>query len=291
MIEQTVSAAELLAWYSDSGVDCALLDAPVNRFDEAAKAKEKAQNLAKQRVTPTVTQNIRPENQPAPAKTPPRAMVPDQSERSIPDANAVSKAVALSASATTLDELRSAIEGFDGCNLKFTARSTVFCDGNPSARIMLIGEAPGRDEDAQGLPFVGKSGQLLNKMLAAIGLDRTSVYISNVLPWRPPGNRTPSPAETEICRPFIEKHIELARPDIIVLIGGSSSKTLLKTRSGVMSLRGKWTSLEIAGRVIPVLPTLHPAYLLRVPSHKKMAWADLLSIKAKLDALDSQNNI
>ncbi len=191
-------------------------------------------------------------------------------------------AAELAAACSTLEELRDAIAGFDGCNLKATARSTVFADGNPQARLMIVGEAPGRDEDEQGLPFVGKSGQLLDRMLAAIGLDRTGVYIANVIPWRPPGNRTPTPAEVSICKPFIDRQIELAAPDLLMLVGGSAAKAMLNTSKGIMSLRGGWTACAIGNRSIPVMPTLHPAYLLRQPAHKRLAWSDLLAIKARL---------
>ena len=172
---------------------------------------------------------------------------------------------------------------FDGCNLKFTAKNLVFADGNPNASIMLVGEAPGRDEDLEGLPFVGRSGQLLDRILAAIGLDRTSVYIANVIPWRPPGNRTPTPQETEICRPFIERQIELADPKLLVTLGGPSAKLLLNTTEGILRVRGAWkTHATASGRQIPTMPTLHPAYLLRNPAHKKLAWRDFLEVRVRL---------
>jgi DNA polymerase len=211
---------------------------------------------------------------------PPR---PSPAQASVPDEAQAGLARELAAAATTLDELREAVAGFNGCNLKFTAKSTVFADGNPQARLMLVGEAPGRDEDIEGRPFVGRSGQLLDRMLAAIGLDRTSVYIANVIPWRPPGNRTPTPHETQICRPFIERQIELVNPQVLVHLGGASAKTLLDTSEGILRLRGNWRSYRMAsGEVIPAMPTLHPAYLLRTPNHKKLAWRDFLEVKAKL---------
>ena len=175
---------------------------------------------------------------------------------------------------------------FDGCNLKATAKGLVFADGNPEAELMLVGEAPGRDEDIEGLPFVGRSGQLLDRILAAIGRDRNSAYIANVIPWRPPGNRTPTPHETEICRPFIERQIELANPKVLVTLGGPSAGVLLGSATGIMKLRGNWREHTTPGGVrIPTMPTLHPAYLLRNPAHKKFAWRDFLEVRARLTAL------
>lgn len=192
---------------------------------------------------------------------------------------------ALAAAAGDLDALKSALEGFNGCALKATATQLVFARGNPKARVMIVGEAPGRDEDAQGSPFVGKAGQLLDKMLGAIGLDETSAYISNLVFWRPPGNRKPTDEEIEICRPFAERHIELVKPDILVLAGGISAQALLRARTGITSLRGRWAEYKLPdGTVIPTLPIFHPAFLLRRPQEKAKAWADLLSLKAKLES-------
>jgi len=189
--------------------------------------------------------------------------------------------------AKTIAELRAALEAFDGCALKTTAMNLVFADGDPTAPLMLVGEAPGEDEDRQGKPFVGLSGQLLNKMLASIGLTREHTYISNVLFWRPPGNRSPTDAELAACLPFIERHIALVRPKLLVLLGGVSAKTLLRTKDGITRLRGHWVSYEPEPEAkglppIPCLPIYHPAYLLRQPAAKRQAWADLLMIKAKL---------
>jgi DNA polymerase len=187
--------------------------------------------------------------------------------------------------ATTLDNLRARLAAFDGCPLKVTARQLVFADGNPHAPMMLVGEAPGRDEDASGLPFVGRAGQLLDRMLAAIGLDRTGVYIANVIPWRPPGNRTPSDFETEVLKPFIRRQIELAAPEILVMLGGQSLKVLTGSTQGIIRSRGQWMSYRAGERDIPALPTLHPAFLLRQPIKKRDAWADFLKLKAKLAAV------
>ena len=204
----------------------------------------------------------------------------------VPDGAQAALARELAAKSATLDELREHMARFEGCNLKFTAKNTVFADGNPDAAVMLVGEAPGRDEDVEGLPFVGRSGQLLDRMLAAIGLDRTSVYIANVIPWRPPGNRTPTPHETEICRPFIERQIELAGPKVLITLGGPSAKLLLNTAEGILRLRGNWRAhVTASGVSIPTMPTLHPAYLLRNPAHKKLAWRDFLEVKARLRQL------
>jgi DNA polymerase len=201
----------------------------------------------------------------------------------VPDEGQIAAARQRASSAATLDELRQLMAEFDGCNLKFTAKNLVFADGNPGADLMLVGEAPGRDEDLEGLPFVGRSGQLLDRMLAAIGLDRHSAYIANVIPWRPPGNRTPTPQETEICRPFIERQIELVNPRVLVTLGGPSAKLLLNASEGVLKFRGNWkTHLSASGLQIPAMPTLHPAYLLRTPAHKKFVWRDFLEVKAKL---------
>jgi DNA polymerase len=174
---------------------------------------------------------------------------------------------------------------FEGCALKATAKNLCFADGQPGARIMLVGEAPGADEDRQGLPFVGVSGQLLDQMLAAIGLDRRQhVYIANIVPWRPPGNRTPTTQEMMVCRPFVLRQIALSAPDILVTLGGPAAQALLGL-TGIMASRGKWRSLELDGRTIPALPTLHPAYLLRNPIAKRQAWADLRALRRALDAL------
>ena len=178
--------------------------------------------------------------------------------------------------ANTLDELREILRKFDGCALKATATQLVFADGNPQARVMFVGEAPGRDEDIEGLPFVGRSGKLLDRMLAAIGLDRTSVYIANIVPWRPPGNRTPTPQESAICLPFILRQIELADPDILVCLGGPSAQTLLGIKEGITKTRGRWFTFDTGKREIRAMPTFHPAFLLRSPLQKRFAWRDFL---------------
>ncbi|TPJ40277.1 uracil-DNA glycosylase [Mesorhizobium sp. B2-5-13] len=280
-----VDFADLLAFYASAGVDEALEDAPVNRFAEAAPKP------AQRMPTATPRESSAPEQPPA---APPRldgravpdAPAPRPSTSAVPDEAQAALARQLANAAASLDELRQHMAAFEGCNLKATAKNLVFADGNPQAAVMLVGEAPGRDEDIEGLPFVGRSGRLLDRMLAAIGLDRGSVYIANVIPWRPPGNRTPTPHETEICQPFIERQIELVNPKVLINLGGPSAKTLLNTSEGILRLRGNWrVHTTASGIAIPAMPTLHPAYLLRTPAHKKLAWRDFLEVKAKLRAL------
>lgn len=276
----------MLVWTVAAGADECVGEEPVNRFELPSRSISGAEPAA----TSTAARRL-PEAQAAPVASPPvlqktKAVAP--SEHTI---DALASARELAAGATTLDELRAAIESFEGCGLKATAHSTVFCDGNPKARVMLVGEAPGRDEDRQGKPFVGRSGQLLDRMFDAIGLKRTeddpdkSIYITNILPWRPPGNRNPSTEEIALCLPFLLRHIELQGPQIIVALGGVSSKQLLDTSTGIMRTRGRWADVTFGTRSIPVLPMFHPAYLLRQPAQKRYAWADLQSLRARIDAL------
>jgi uracil-DNA glycosylase family 4 len=282
--------ADLLAFYASAGVDDALEGEPLNRFAEtapklvertpAAASPSNGENPAPPRSTSVSRAEMGESQAAAPAV---RA---SSGTATVPDEQQVALARQLATTAANLDELRQHMAAFDGCNLKFTAKNLVFADGNPNAAVMLVGEAPGRDEDIEGLPFVGRSGRLLDRMLAAIGLDRNSAYIANVIPRRPPGNRTPTPHETEICRPFIERQIELVNPKVLVNLGGPSAKTLLNTTEGILRLRGNWrVHTTGSGVAIPAMPTLHPAYLLRTPAHKKLAWRDFLEVKAKLRAL------
>lgn len=256
----------LLAWYVEMGVDVAVGETPVDRLAAADTAGQ-------------TTMTSRPDMLDRSDRT-----EPVQPAAVHPASDEVARAARdIAQSAKTLDELRDALERFDGCNLKRTATQLVFADGNPESRVMLVGEAPGRDEDVQGLPFVGRSGQLLDRMLAAIGLDRSSVYIANVVPWRPPGNRTPTPQETAICRPFIDRQIELVDPDFLVCLGGAAAKELMNTSEGILRLRGHWRDYDTGKRTIRAMATLHPAYLLRQPLQKRLAWRDLLMLKAALD--------
>lgn len=262
----------ILRFYAESGVDNALLDDASDRFAEMAAASTK-QSSARQ--SPAFSTQVQAQ--------PLRA---DAGNASLPDETQVQKAREIASGAQTLDALRDALSAFDGCNLKTTAKNLVFADGNPHAPLMVIGDAPGRDEDLEGLPFAGASGRLLDAILKAIGLDRESVYIANVIPWRPPGNRTPTTQETEICRPFIERQIELADPKLIVTLGAPPSKIIAGANEGIVRLRGNWQVHRTAsGKEIPVMPTLLPTYLLRNPAHKKLAWKDFLAVKLKLREL------
>lgn len=252
-------AQAALAWQHDLGADEAICDSPVNRFDlptkPAATPKPLATNAAAQASAPAV-----------------------------PKADPVAEAAALAQAAQSLNDLRAALENFGHCDLKLGARNLVFADGTPDADVMIIGEAPGREEDLRGVPFVGDAGQMLDRMFAAIDMRRThpdharALYITNILPWRPPQNRDPSAEERAMMRPFVQRHIELIDPQYLILMGRISAGTLLNTTEGITRLRGQWQTC--LGR--PALPMLHPAYLLRNPSAKREAWADLLALQAKL---------
>jgi uracil-DNA glycosylase family 4 len=271
---------ELLHFYAEAGVDTPLEDVPVDRFSQV-----EARSVA---VSPQPAPQI-PAEQHRPQRLERESAPPAPSilsKASVPDDAKVALARQLASSAATLEELREQLASFDGCNLKFTAKNLVFSDGNPDASVMFVGEAPGREEDLEGVPFIGRSGQLLDRMFAAIGLDRTGVYIANTIPWRPPGNRTPTPLETEICRPFFERQIELANPKLLVALGGPAAKALTNATEGILRLRGNWKShVAASGIEIPVMPTLHPAYLLRNPAQKRFAWRDFINIKMRLRAL------
>jgi DNA polymerase len=270
-----------LTWLVEAGADEAIAETPVDRF----VAREPRQPAPTQRAPerPATIPSV-PLSAPAilrPAATDPLAGA---------DANA-SRARAAAQAANTLEELQAAIAAFDGLALKATATNLVFADGAPDSGLMLIGEAPGAEEDRRGLPFVGPSGQLLDRMLAAIGRDRTSAYITNILNWRPPGNRKPSPAEWAITLPFLERHIALAKPKLVVLLGDTAAKTLLDTTEGITRLRGKWKSLERPGfgpetKPIRAIATFHPAYLLRSPAQKREAWRDMLAVDRALTTVE-----
>ncbi|MEQ8781343.1 MAG: uracil-DNA glycosylase [Roseibium album] len=299
----------LLEFYVDAGIDCFLGDEAVDwaeqtlrqaaerrRAQVAVSEPKDAHSIGSSASQPARIDTGRLPKSPAQPQTSITPQAPTASQTPvnlsqgtaagqpavIPDQQIVASARDLAASAETLDDLRTCLEAFDGCNLKLTAKRLVFADGSPDARLMFVGEAPGRDEDLQGKPFVGRSGQLLDRMLTAIGLDRSSAYIANVVPWRPPGNRTPTPQETEICKPFIKRQIELVNPDVLVFLGAASAKNLLGVQDGIRKMRGRWMSYPVTGRQIAAIATYHPAYLLRSPLEKRLSWRDFLSIRAKL---------
>jgi uracil-DNA glycosylase family 4 len=265
----------LLRWYVDQGIDESIGEEAVDRF--AAPAPQAAAPPIQQQA-PAAPTPIRP----APATPAPlRGPVPIESPQLVEDARALAQRC------NSVEELEAAVRAFEGCALKRTAKNTVFADGVVGSPVMIVGEAPGADEDRLGKPFVGVSGQLMDRMFDAIGMSRErDLYITNILFWRPPGNRTPTLAEQAICMAFTRRHIELARPKVLVLAGGTAAKSVLDTTEGIMRLRGKWTSLSLDdGSVVPTLPTFHPAYLLRTPASKRQSWSDLLSLDKKLREL------
>ena len=267
--------AAALRWQIEAGADEAILDAPVDRF--AAQPPNPAPKPARERAPSNAA--------PAPTTT--------TAPPNLAPADAVNEtARGLANACDDLASLQTALAAFDGCALKATATNLVFGAGAPDADIMLVGEAPGRDEDREGMPFVGASGQLLDGMLGFLDLSRErNVYITNILPWRPPGNRQPTTAEIAACLPFLERHIALVAPRLLVFLGGTSAKTLLGRSEGITRLRGKWYEYASAATqdsrlaAIPAMPTLHPAYLLRQPAQKRAAWLDLIAVREKLDAL------
>jgi len=260
-MQQGNDLIQLLHWYVDAGIDEALGSEPVDRLAP----------------------------RPAPSASPPAERSAASTDRS-DQGGLVSRdemartARAAAETATSLTELREALAAFEGCALKKTAKNLVFGDGNPAGPLMFIGEAPGGEEDRQGTPFVGPAGKLLDLMLAAIGLGRDQAYITNILPWRPPGNRSPTDAEITACLPFVKRHIELVGPKILILVGGTAAKTLLNRTQGIMRLRGHWYTYETGDpiRQIDTRAILHPAYLLRTPAQKRETWLDLLEIKRRL---------
>ncbi len=301
--ERKVSSAieALLDFYISAGADGWLELDPADAFalSEAPRpaAQAQATRMAPaglQSAAPAAPARQMPPHSQQPRSAPPMQASPSPAQAAmaggaavVPGDEVVVAAREAARTAATLDELREVLTRFDGCNLKLTAKSLVFADGPADAKVMFVGEAPGREEDARGLPFVGRSGQLLDRMLEAIGLARGEVYITNVVPWRPPGNRTPSPQETEICKPFVLRQIELVRPKVLVFLGGASAKALTGVQDGILRLRGRWLELPLGpaaqGATIRAMATLHPAYLLRSPVQKRYAWRDFLAIKAALD--------
>jgi DNA polymerase len=263
----TLPRSELLSalnWLVEAGADEAVRDTPTDRFA----------------VAPGRNGPLKGGSEPAPIRRPEK---PAAAAAATPPSDAIGSAIEIAARCQTLPELKAALEAFEGCALKSLATNTVFADGTPDHGIMLIGEAPGHDEDRIGLPFVGRAGKLLDKMLASIGLDRTKVYIVNVLPWRPPDNRNPEPTEVAKCIPFLRRHIELASPKILILLGAVAVRHVIGHGEGIMRLRGNWLEYHVNGRMIPVMPTLHPAYLLRRAVDKRLAWRDLQAIASRIE--------
>jgi len=276
-VDDRDAAIALLRWYVEMGADEAIAAEPANRF---APPPAPAVVATASSPSPSPPQ---PQASPAVAAAPPRALTESLAE-------AAQSARQLAATAESVAALAALVAGFDGCGLKRTATNTVFADGNPAAPVMIVGEGPGADEDRIGRPFVGRAGQLLDRMLAAIQLDRESVHITNVVYWRPPGNRTPTTAEIASCLPFVLRHIALVRPKILVLAGGTATGALLPGGQGITRLRGRWFDLEIPGLAepVPTLPMFHPSFLLRTPERKREAWRDLLALRARLDELLGQ---
>lgn len=251
------------------GADEALAEWPVDRFAAPAARPQIAEAPRRDFAQPAAPPAPKPAAPPPPAALP----VPAQRARDI------------AAACRTLPELRAALAAFDGCPLSTTATNLVFADGNPDSGLMLVGEGPGAEEDRAGLPFVGASGQFLDRMLASIGLDRTAYYITNLIPWRPPGNRNPTDQEIVVCLPFLLRHIALVRPKRLVLLGNMSVQSVLGTKTGITRMRGRWVEARIEGLAAPVpaLPMLHPAYLLRNHGAKREAWADMIALRRALD--------
>lgn len=282
----------LLGWYQAMGVDAAVGEAPHDWLARGDEAPGAGFSWPRRDKTGADTSRVEPlarsaSNQLAAPSQPQRNPVVGETGRPraatpLGASEAETGARRIARSAASLEALEAALRDFDGCGLKATATKLCFYRGAPQADLMIIGEAPGRDEDLAGKPFVGRAGQLLDKMLAAIGLSEADVHITNVVYWRPPGNRTPTPQEALACRPFLERQIELVAPKMLVAVGGSAAKEVLGAAEGIMRLRGKWREIQIGEKKIPAIATLHPAYLLRTPAAKQLAWMDLLQIKSKL---------
>lgn len=300
--DRQIALTGVLAWYRSMGVDQAVAadatdwlakgqEPPLRFTASPAPARQPQTQQPRPEPPRQVPAGQAPENPIAGVSVPPAKPPTHQPAPSVTISDEAAEANARDAarSAATLDELHALLQGFDGCGLKKTAKNLCFYRGATRARVMIIGEAPGRDEDRAGTPFVGRAGQLLDKMLASIDLSEADTHITNVVYWRPPGNRVPTPQETLICRPFLERQIRLVQPELIVTVGGAAAKLILNTTTGIMKVRGKWGAIEVPAEPgedalsVTVMPTLHPAYLLRSPAHKRQAWRDLLAIRAKLD--------
>ena len=276
----------MLAWQLDMGIDEALLDDPQAdavplRLDQLLAVAEPQTSDAVKMPNPASVNSglVNPAANPALANS-----------GAIPPEGKINADGAALAGITSLADLQSGLAKLDDCPLKHTASNLCFADGNPGARLMIIGEAPGRDEDRMGVPFVGADGQLLDKMIASIGLDRASVYLTNLLPWRPPGNRSPTDEETAMLLPWLFRHVQLAKPEFVLLLGGAAAKLVLGSHDGIMKLRGRWRDVDFGDGVArPVLASLHPAYLLRSPAQKRLAFEDLLLLTKRLGAVQSND--
>ena len=283
-LDRPLNEAELVAaldWYRAVGVDLAVGEEPVDRFATSAAAPRRSSPIPPPAGQPAAALIAAPRLQrggDSPPVTPAlvTSLTADPAETR-----------ALAAAAPTLEALRAAMEAYEGCTLKKRATQLCFADGNPEAEIMLVGEGPGEQEDLVGKPFVGRAGQLLDRMLAAIGLDRSKVYIANMVPWRPPGNRDPSPEELALCTPFLVRQVELVAPKFVVTLGNVPTKSLFQTGNGITRMRGQWKELDIGSHRVRTLATLHPAYLLRSPASKALAWRDMLSLR---QAIEAENN-
>ncbi|CAN7572246.1 uracil-DNA glycosylase [Pararhizobium sp. LjRoot238] len=289
----TAELAALLHFHAEAGVEWLLEEEAVDRFAEFAQAKATRGNTGSQAVqkTQVSTRNDTPRpstnrDTSSPSGNRVAAAPAAVPQMAIPDEQAIAEARFAAESARSLGELKSAMEAFSGCNLRNSARNMVFTDGNPSSGIMVIGPMPNGDDDREGIPFSGKQGQMLDRMLAAIGLDRTSVLITNVIPWRPPGNRVPSPRETDICRPFIERQILLAGPRHLLILGNFAGRFFFGGNDTIHHMRGEWRDITVGGPVdgltVPALATLHPQDLMSAPASKRLAWQDLLAFRARL---------
>lgn len=282
-----LDALSALAWLRDVGADDAVLEAPVDRY--AAAPAPLAEPPAERPGQARPAEPRRPAPRPASERPAYESGTARQIDAALRPAAALDRSAdlqsarALAEAATTLDELRAALERFEGCPLKKAAKNLVFADGNPAADLMFVGEAPGRDEDERGLPFVGVSGQLLDRFLGGIGRDRTSAYIVNVLPWRPPDNREPALAEASVCLPFLLRHIALVRPRVVVALGATAARNLLNTTEGITRLRGTWHTLDANHHTCQAMATFHPAALLRQPLNKRYVWRDFLAVAERLE--------
>ncbi|WP_019904895.1 uracil-DNA glycosylase [Methylobacterium sp. 77] len=277
-----------LDFHVEAGVDLCLDERPHDRFSEPdepslwrpAPARRELPARDPSPADPPPPRRELPSRDPTPAAPPARTYGQSASAR---PGEAAGDARARARDVASMEELEALLAGFDGCPLKFTAKNLVFADGNPASKLMFIGEAPGADEDRVGKPFMGRSGQLLDRMMAAIGLDRTKAYVTNIVPWRPPGNRNPTPQEVSICKPFIERQIELADPDLIVCLGSPATQAITGTKDGILKARGRFYPYRVGDREIRALATLHPAYLLRQPLQKRLAWRDFRLLQATLE--------